>query len=400
MEEHVQDHLDEEETYSFLDLLLVITRNRRIIAMTTAVCVAFALVVAIFSPSEYRASAKVIRETSVENPGGLAGGLMALRGLGISIGGTSAGLTAETYPDILRSREVRLAVARSQFYFHKIDSTMSLVDHHNRSPGVFILLLDGLKKATIGLPGTIMGLFRDKSPEPIVPGESSELLFLTKEEEDTIRWLTDVVSIGVDRTSGIMSISVTTHDPLLSAQLAQILTDHLTDRVREIYTQKTHENLEFIQERFLEADGELEEAEEKLAMFMDRNRNPETERLRTAMDRLQRKVTFKTQLYSDLQTQLTQAEIELQRSQPVITLVEAPVPPLKPSGPRRKVMVLVSLFLGLMAGTGLGYVKTYLGNLNNDQGDKSKLEEIKAAFALGRLRRRRGSMPPERDSLR
>jgi len=389
MEEHVQDHLEEEETYSFLDLLLVITRNRRIIAMTTAVCVAFALVVAIFSPSEYTASAKVIRETAVENPGGLTGGLAALRGLGITIGGTSAGLTAETYPDILRSREVRLAVARSQFYFHKTDSTMSLVDHHKRSPGVFILLLDGLKKATIGLPGTIMGLFRDKSPGPIVLGGSGELLFLTEEEEDTIRWLTDVVSIGVDRTSGIMSISVTTHDPLLSAQLAQILTDHLTDRVREIYTEKTRENLEFIQERFLEAEGELEEAEEELARFMDRNRNPETERLRTARDRLQRKVTFKTQLYSDLQTQLTQAEIELPRSQPVITLVEAPVPPLEPSGPRRKVIVLVALFSGLMAGTGLGYVKTYMGNLSNDQGDKSKLEEIKAAFALRRLLRRR-----------
>jgi len=91
MEEHVQDHLEEQETYSFLDFLPVITRNRRIIAMTTAVCVAFALVVAIFSPSEYRASAKVIRETAVENPDGLAGGLMALRGLGISIGGTSGG---------------------------------------------------------------------------------------------------------------------------------------------------------------------------------------------------------------------------------------------------------------------------------------------------------------------
>lgn len=110
MEEHVQDHLEELETYSFLDLLLGITRNRRIIAMTTAVCVAFALVVAIFNPSEYRASAKVIRETTPENPGGLTGGLAALKGLGITIGGTSAGLTAETYPDILRGREVRLAV--------------------------------------------------------------------------------------------------------------------------------------------------------------------------------------------------------------------------------------------------------------------------------------------------
>ncbi|GAG99977.1 unnamed protein product, partial [marine sediment metagenome] len=73
---------------------------------------------------------------------------------------------------------------------------------------------------------------------------------------------------------------------LVYGQLAQVLTDHLTDCVREIYTQKTHENLEFIHERFLEAEGELEEAEEELARFMYRNRNPETERLRNARDRL------------------------------------------------------------------------------------------------------------------
>ena len=54
----------EEETLSILDFILVITRNRRIIGMTTAICVAFALLIAIFSPSQYTALAKVIRETS------------------------------------------------------------------------------------------------------------------------------------------------------------------------------------------------------------------------------------------------------------------------------------------------------------------------------------------------
>ena len=90
-------------------------RHRRIIGMNTAVCVAFALLVAVFSPAKYTASAMVIRETSTKAPSGPTGGPAALRGLGISLGGGSVGVTAETYPDILKSREVLLAEAKSSF---------------------------------------------------------------------------------------------------------------------------------------------------------------------------------------------------------------------------------------------------------------------------------------------
>ena len=107
-----------------------------------------------------------------------------------------------------------------------------------------------------------------------------------------------MVSVSVDRNSGIMSISVTTRQPLLSAQLAQTFINLLTQRVREIYTKKIREDLEFIRERFGESQQQLEVAEEKLAQFMDRNRNPQTAQLRTKMERLQRQVSFKTQLYA------------------------------------------------------------------------------------------------------
>lgn len=376
---------EEEESISLLDILLVIARNRRLIGITTALFLALGLLIAVFSPNEYTASARMIRETQTESGGGLAGGLAALRGFGISIGGGSVGLTAETYPDILRSREVRLAIARSEFQFEDVDGPLILVDYYSRDPGIVKLALTGIKKVTIGLPGTIMGMFRDKAIATGVNSSSGNLQFLTEEEEETIERLGDMVSVSVDRNSGIMTISVTTRQPLLSAQLAQTFINHLTERVREIYTKKAREDLKFIRERFGEAQQELEVAEEKLAQFMDRNRNPQTALLRTEMERLQRQVTFKTQLYSDLQTQLMQSEIEFQRSQPVITLLEAPVPPLEKSGPRRKVTVMVALFLGLFGGIGLSYAKTYLGNLNTSQGDKSKLEEILDALVPKRL---------------
>ena len=97
-----------------------------------------------------------------------------------------------------------------------------------------------------------------------------------------------------------MTISVTTPDPLLSVQIARTLVINLTVRVRAIYTQRTRENLNFIRERFAEVDSELVVAEDKLASFLDRNRNPQSAVLRTQSERFQRQVTFKSELFREM----------------------------------------------------------------------------------------------------
>ena len=155
--------------------------------------------------------------------------------------------------------------------------------------------------------------------------------------------------------------------------------------MRTIRTQKARDNLTFVNERFDEAQAELQAAEERLAAFNDRNRDIQSARLRTERDRLQRQVRFAADLYSEFQTQRTQAEIELQRSQPVITILEAPTPPLKRSAPQRTLIVLLSVILGGLIGVGGAFVRTFFSNQEDDE-EKEKLQQIKKAFRdpLGR----------------
>jgi len=338
------------ETVSILDVLLVVVRNRKLIGLITLSFVVLGSLFAILTPPKYTASAKMLRESTTEAPSRLTGGLLALSGLGISLTGGTAGITVEAYPDILKSREVLLAVARSSIYFATLDTSMSLVDYYNQPPGILGSMLEGLASITIELPGTILRMFRDDTPGGTGLGNSEELVYPREEVEETLKRLGELVRVNIDRNTGIMEISVTTHDPLLSAQLAKKLTENLTERVRAIQTQKAREDLEFIQIQFIEAQQELEMAEDRLAWFADRNRNPKTANLQIEMERFQRKVVFKTQLFTDLQTKLTQEEIELQRSVPVITILQAAVPPLKSSEPKRKLILFTSLFLGCAVG--------------------------------------------------
>jgi len=207
---------------------------------------------------------------------------------------------------------------------------------------------------------------------------SQKHLYVTEAEEAAMETLREMQNVSVDNETGLMMISVTSEHPQLSADLVRCLISHLSERIRQIHTEKAQQNLDFIRSRFENAQRELRDAEEELARFLDRNHSPQTASLRTQLERLQRNVTFKSELYSELQTQLTQAEIELQKVQPVLTVVEQPIPPTKPTAPNRILAVLVCLGIGLMLGITLSFVKTALEHQKED--DLKKVEELRSAL--------------------
>lgn len=238
-----------EEGYPFLGILLVLTRRRKVIGWTVGLSLIAGLMLAIFSPTKYTATAKVIRESTCQEVGGLSG-LAALRGFGINIGGGASRLSEESNPEILTSRELLLAVARSPLYFIDLDTFMSLVAFQKRQPGLLKTLLKGIRPVTIDLPGNILRLVRGVSSVDEVPEEVSEITSLTKEEYESIESLRSLLSTKISRSSGMMTISTTTRDPFLSAQIIVALIDNLRLRVQELYTEKARENQEFIGARF------------------------------------------------------------------------------------------------------------------------------------------------------
>jgi uncharacterized protein involved in exopolysaccharide biosynthesis len=178
-----------------------------------------------------------------------------------------------------------------------------------------------------------------------------------------------------------MNIYVTASSPRLAAELANSFIDHLSARVRAIRTEKVRERLKFVQQRFREAEQELKAAEERLASFLERNQNPNSAQLQFQQDRLRRQVGFKEQLYRDLQSQLTQTQLDLQRRQPVVTVVERPIPPKDRSSPDRTLIMILSVFLGGIVGVLGAFLRTFVAGEGEDE-RQEKIEEIRNAFAL------------------
>jgi uncharacterized protein involved in exopolysaccharide biosynthesis len=253
---------------------------------------------------------------------------------------------------------------------------MRYIDYVNRPSGFVATIL----KYTVRLPWTIKGALFDGSPQRTDTGSTSASgttvpTLPSKEVNGALESLEGKYSVSVDNESGLMTISVTTGDPRLSTEITNSLIHHFTNRVREIRTQKVTERLKFVRERFQEAEEELETVEEELAQFLERNQNPTTAYLQFQRDRLQRQVTFKEQLYSEIQSQLTKTRLELQRRQPVLTVVENPVPPLQRSWPSRTMIVIVSVIFGAAVGIGLALIVAFV-TVRTREEEKKKLSQI------------------------
>jgi capsule polysaccharide export protein KpsE/RkpR len=262
------------------------------------------------------------------------------------------------------------------------------VQHVNRPPGV----LGQVLRYTLKLPWTLKELAGSATDQrrPAGTDSTGALIFPSEEEENAIRALGNMVSASVasgsigEEGSGLMTVSVTAGDAVLSARLNRRFIDHLRSRVREIRTKSTQQNLDFVQQRFAQVQTELEAAEDRLSQFLERNRSVlsggRAPQLEFQRDRLQRQVTFKEQLYSQLQTRVTETQLQLQKQQPVVTIAETPAPPMEPSAPKRTLIVLLSLILGGFVGTGIAII---LQSTQNQDGEmQAKYDEVKRSFTV------------------
>jgi uncharacterized protein involved in exopolysaccharide biosynthesis len=374
-------YVTRDDEVSLLDILLVLVRHKTIIVRTVLVFTLLGVTYALLAPEEFTSSAKVVREAQQEGgglPSGIPGG--ALSGLGINLGGASSGLTPAAYPDVLQSREVRLAVVRDTFRFPDAERPMTYVDYVNRPAGPLSMVLD----YTLFLPWTLKGMLGQAisgTPVPAGTTDAGNPVIPTEEEDEALKAISNKIAASVDEETGLMTISVTAGGAELAADLTGSFLDHFTTRVREIRTEKVRERLNFVEGRFEEAEQEMETAEERLAQFLERNQNPTTATLQFRRDRLQRQVSFKEQLYSELQSQLTQTRLDLQRRQPVVTVVEQPVPPMNRSSPQRTLIVLMSFILGGFLGMGGAFVSKFLEDVEEEAEGETKLAEIREALS-------------------
>lgn len=341
------------ETLNYIVLLESIFKNRRTLLITGGLGLFLGILIAFTSPREYQSSSFILLES--EGSGSSLGQMGALAGLaGINVGQLQTNqmaLTSEIFPDVIHSRDFLVEISKENFEFVSIGGkSQSLAEYYyiERPSNIVKKTL----KFVLNIPSFIVGWFA--KPDPI-PQNFSETVYT---QEDFLRLTSqEIFAVGelknrilIEQKGKMIRLNVSMPEPLIAAQVNSMLLERLIDYVTEYKIGRQRRNIEFIEERVLETEKKFNEAQMKLASFRDGNQGLISQRAITKEEQLQFEFNIAYNVYNILKQELEQATIQLKKETPIFTVLEKAAVPLGPSKPNKPLILIFSVFLGLIVG--------------------------------------------------
>ncbi len=366
---------------SLIDLVRLFTDRFIFILVSIGIFFVMGILIALTSPIEYQTEVQVLSETEAASSGSGLAGLAQLAGVPMSTGG-GTGLSLDMYPAILDSRPFLIDLMEEQFYFQEKGTKMSLREYflELRRGHLFSKVFGFLR----GIPSRFFALFeREKEwsiPESTIEtnGDTTTTEILTREIINVSReqrYVMDELKsrITIEAKGRIVTVSAKMPEPYVCAELNNIVLDRVIQYVIAYKTDKQRANLDFIEERTLEAEKKFKEAQLNLARFRDANQRIVTQIARTKEEQLQAEYNLAFNIYSALAQELEQTKIDLKKETPLFTEFEPVTVPLVKSEPSVPGIMITYMIFGILVG-GLGIVFSIIWTYYKEG---SKMEDSK-----------------------
>lgn len=173
--------------------------------------------------------------------------------------------------------------------------------------------------------------------------------FLTKQENDVIKAITSNVKCMVDKKTEVITITVTDQDPLICAMIADSVQNRLQAFIIDYRTRKARIDVNYYKELQHEAKSKYEASIQAYSAFSDSHVNSVMETTAARKSALNSEVQSKLAVYNSVTAQLQAAEAKLQERTPSFTMIQRPIVPIRPSGPKRMLFVagmfIITFFL-------------------------------------------------------
>lgn len=350
----MSNHKQPIEEMNYLELLRKVFSYKKRLLVFTLSGLFLGILIAFTSPKEYTSSSLVILEES--DNGGQLGQMGALAGLaGISLPqmqGDQAVLSSELFPDVIHSRDFLLGIMKESFFFQTKGKEMTLEEYYlEEKPGNIV-------KKTLSfifsIPAKIIDLFSED--EVIINTDQ-----LVKDEQDIVPYVSVSSSeifamnqlkerILIDNKMKLIELDVSMPEALIAAKVNAMVFNRLIGYITEYKTVKQQASLEFIEERVKESEAKFQEAQMKLASYRDSNQGIISRRAMTKEEQLQFEFNIAFNIYNSMKQELEQAGIQLKKDTPIFSVMEKASIPLGPSKPNKPLILVFSLFLGLLLG--------------------------------------------------
>jgi len=294
---------------------------RKIITYVVVGATVVAAIVSLLLPNYYLSTATLLPETERSKLASL-GNLSDLATLaGLNPGEVSL---VKLYPRIITSETVLKNVIYDRYYSQYLKDSVNLVD-----------FLD----------------IKEKTPAKVY--------------EEALKVLRDKLDVESDIKTSIVSISIETKDPKISADIVNNIVYELDKFIRTKRTTNATEQRKWIEARLQEVKGDLERSENALKDFREKNRRVlDSPELLLEQARLGREVEINSALYTELKKQYELIKIEEIKNIPIITVMDAGRPAAWKTRPKRATIVATVFVLSFVAAAGYVTVSSrYKGTL-------------------------------------
>lgn len=332
-----------EKEIDLVELAKKLWSRRMLILKWCGVGAILGLVIAFSIPREYTTSVKLAPEMGSDSKGssGSLGALAAMAGIGGG-GQSSDAVYPLLYPDIIKS---------VPFCMSLLDIPLTDKDGERK----FTLeqyLQNDIKSpwwsAIMGAPRQLIGLLTPKREDTQARGKDP--FHLTQDEQNMVDYLGKHVTCNVDQKTYVVNISVEMQDPMVSAVLADSVAHRLKEYIIDYRTNKSRDDLAYIEKLNEEAKLAYYAAQQRYANYLDTHQGIVMYSAQTMRDRLENEATLAFNVYNQTSQKLQLAKAKVQEETPVYAAIEPATVPLKPSAPRKVIILAGFIFLGFVGG--------------------------------------------------
>lgn len=321
-----------------------------IIGFVVGVIVAFSL------PNQYKTQTTIALESKSASSSLMS--MKAMTGLmGIDLDGVSSeGVGAKLYPEIVKSTPFLLEFAEIPVKYKGQNILLEeYILKKYKQPW-----WKALMRAPMQLVGWIAGMGKEKSDSlTYIDSLSIQQAFAGR--------LGGLLNVEENKVSGTYMMSVVMQDPHISVQIADSMFTKLQRYMTNYKTSKVWQNLNNNTKMLAEAKQKYYELDSEYAQAVDRNQQLISKSAQVRIDRLKNERDLAFSIYQQLATQVESNKIQLQEVTPIATIIEPPRLPLRPSFPKRSLIMIGMAFLGACLFTVKVVVKLVLANNDNQE---------------------------------
>ncbi|MFC4872851.1 Wzz/FepE/Etk N-terminal domain-containing protein [Negadavirga shengliensis] len=300
------------------------------------------IVVFFVQNKEYESTSEILLESSPRGSFGQLGNLANMAGLNLPVqNDNNLQIDPDLYEKIILSHSFIFELTRFKFFSKMFEREVSLeeffiLEKNNGSlPESFSKNLE-LESSTAD--PNIFDILDDL--------EENELREYNSYQSYAINQIKSRIAIKVENQ--LLTFTVKMPEPEIAARLNIVILNKLKDFLIAYKTEKMSRNVQFIEERKLEAEKKYKDAQKNLAQFRDQNQGVISQTVRTNEENLQSEVNLSFNILTALSQNFEQSQIQLKKETPVFFYIENPVVSKRHSEPKFVRYFFIYLGLGII----------------------------------------------------